>query len=82
MSKKPGNIQLQIRLTGKEGETDGIMEMLLGMLVMTGTLNGVERSKKLVDGGMVKIYMNVDMGAAPLGNLGVSDMPDYNGDNP
>jgi len=82
MSNNRKSIQVQLRLIGDEDETDGIMEVLMGMFVMMGTLNSIHRSKRTLPGNEVAIYMDIDCAPAPLGNLGTADLPAYTGDQP
>ena len=73
---------VQIRLTGNTGEIDGVMEMLVGMFVMSGVMLSVRKSV-LSDGkGQSKIYLEIQILPPPLGNLGEDDLPEYRGNNP
>lgn len=82
MSKRSGYKKVQIRLTGETGQVDGYMEMFIGMLVMTGVLGSVNKSKRSIHPGETQIYLDVEMLPPPLGNLGEDDMPTYGGTNP
>lgn len=72
--------RIQIRVTGASGETDGYVEMLLGMLHFTNVLVSHNLSKKRRAGGVIQIYMDLVLRPAPIGNLGENDMKEYEGD--
>lgn len=82
MAKRNPYKNVQIRITGKSGEVDGYMEMFIGMLVMTGVLKSVNKSKRNIHPGETQIYLDVEMLPPPLGNMGDDDLPQYDGKNP
>lgn len=71
--------KVQIRLTGRKGQVDGYVEMILGILGMTGVLVNHKLSKKDRAVGVSRIYIDLDLRTPPLGNLGDADMPEYTG---
>ncbi len=82
MAKRNPYKKVQIRLTGETGEIDGYMEMFIGMLVMTGVIGTLSKSKRNIHPGETQIYLDVEMLPPPLGNLGDDDLPPYTGTNP
>lgn len=82
MSKRNPYEKIQIRLTGESGKIDGYMEMIIGMLVMTGVMKSVNKSKRSIHPGETQIYLDVEILPPPLGNLGDDDLPTYGGTNP
>lgn len=82
MSSKKQELKVQIRLTGKTGEIDGIMEIVVGMFMMTNILLSVDKSVTDNDRGTSKIYLDFILRPPPLGNQGEGDLPPYTGDNP
>lgn len=82
MSKKRNTIQVQARLTGTTGQIDGVMEMVIGMFVMTGVVVNISKSKRNPADGQTSIYLDIEMLPPPLGNLGEGDLTEYTGDYP
>ena len=82
MSNKTKPMDIQVRLTGKTGQVDGVMEMVVGMFAMTGVLLRVDKYGTDDDKGTSKIYLEFVMMPPPLGNLGEGDLPPYTGENP
>lgn len=68
--------ELEIRFTGKTGEIDGYMEMMLGILVMANMLVSHHISKKVRPNGTTQIYLTVKLKRPPLGHLGEDDIED------
>ena len=68
--------KLSMRLTGKQGEVDGYMEMLLGFWAMSGVLVDYTATKKNRNNGTVQIYLDFTLKAPPLGHLGEDDIPE------
>lgn len=82
MNRRMKTTKIQIRFTGKTGEIDGVMEMVIGALVMTGVLVNSRDSVTQYENGMSKIYVEAEVLTPPLGNLGEKGMHRYEGDNP
>lgn len=82
MANKLKTIQVQVRLTGNTGEIDGVMEIVVGMFMMTNILLDVNKYVTNDDKGTSKIYLDFTLLPPPLGNLGEEDLPAYTGDNP
>ena len=74
--------KIQLRITGKTDHIDGVMEMLLGMFMVTGVLIHHHESATTGDNGISKIYVELEILTPPLGNLGEKGMYQYEGDNP
>jgi hypothetical protein len=82
MVKRSGYQKVQIRLTGETGKVDGYMEIVVGMLFMTGVVGSLQKSKRSIHPGETQIYLELEMLPPPLGNLGEDDLPTYAGTNP
>ena len=68
--------ELEIRFTGKTGQVDGYMEMILGMFALSGVVRSYKTSKRQRPNGISQVYLTCDMLPPPLGHLGEIDMPD------
>lgn len=76
----PSKFNVQIRVTGRKGQVDGYVEMILGTLMLSGVLVNHQLGKKDRAGGVSQIYMDLNLLPAPLGNIGDGDIVDYKGD--
>lgn len=72
--------ELEIRVTGKTGEVDGYVEIILGVLFMSGLLLKKTLSNRTRPNGKTQIYIDAHVPAAPLGHLGESDIPERKDD--
>lgn len=74
--------RIQIRIHGKKGQIDGVMEIITGLLAISNVLRGKAEYRRDGQPGESYIYLDLDITPPPLGNLGESDLPEYKGDNP
>lgn len=72
---------VQIRVTGRVGQVDGYVEMILGIYAMSGLLLAHKIGKRVRPGGVIQIYLDMTLKTPPLGNIGTQDIPVYHGDN-
>ena len=68
--------ELQVRFTGKTGEIDGYMEMVLGIFWATGLMLDYTMNKRQRPNSTTQIYLTLQMDTPPLGHMGESDIPD------
>jgi hypothetical protein len=68
--------QLQIRFTGKTGQVDGYVEILLGMFAMSQILVSHAITKKIRPNGITQIYADLVVLPPLLGHIGENDIPE------
>jgi len=73
--------QVEFRIKGQTGQIDGYVEMILGVFAF-GLLIKQKLSKRTLPGGTTEIYIDAELRAAPLGNLGDTDIPERPADDP
>lgn len=71
--------EIEIRITGKTGEVDGYLEILLGTMNLAGILRGHELSKIQRDDYKTELYIDAVVRQPPLGHQGEDDIPDRRG---
>lgn len=72
--RRSGTSHIEIRFTGKTGQIDGYVEMMLGILVMSNMLRAHHLTKKTRPNGTTVIYLDVEVMPPPLGHLGEGDI--------
>jgi len=72
--------RVQIRVTGKDNEIDGYVEIILGVFAMSNVLVSHRLSKRPRQTGITQLYIDAELAHPPLGHMGTQDLPEYDGD--